>query len=112
MTTLAKNMSKSVGKRITTALLATSLLLSVSVQAAEKFDINALTAFMVEQTRQQVNQQLSEALNHEIELSVMMKLPVKENKAINTQQLLVKTLVKNDTSIQANHKAIRKVNGE
>jgi|TARA_B110000902_G_scaffold115197_1_gene135345 hypothetical protein len=110
MTTLAKNMSKSVGKRITTALLATSLLLSVSVQAAEKFDINALTAFMVEQTRQQVNQQLSEALNHEIEVSVMMKLPVKVDKNARAQRLLAKTDVKNKS--KANHKASNNLTGE
>ena len=110
MTTLAKNMSKSVGKRITTALLATSLLLSVSVQAAEKFDINALTAFMVEQTRQQVNQQLSEALNHEIELSVMMKLPVKVFKNLKAQRLVGKTDVKNKS--KSNHKASNNLTGE
>jgi len=110
MTTLAKNMSKSVGKRITTALLSTSLLLSVSVQAAEKFDINALTAFMVEQTRQQVNQQLSEALNHEIEVSVMMKLPVKISKNLKAQRLVAKTDVKNKSKVD--HKASNNLTGE
>jgi hypothetical protein len=102
-----KTLTKNISKTLSTVVLATSLLMAVSVQASEKQDIEALTAFMVEQTTQQVNQQLSAELNNDIALSVMMKLPVKEDKTGNVKQLLAKNMAKNKTN-----EAIRKVIGE
>ena len=52
-----------ISKAISTLVLATSLLLSVSVHATEKSEVKALTTFMVGKNTQHVNQQLSQQLH-------------------------------------------------
>jgi len=84
-------------KSISTIVLSTSLLLSMSAHAAEKFDVKALTDFMVEENTQQVNQQLSEQLNNDIQFAVMTKSPAVESKEANIVTLLAKAVVKNDS---------------
>ncbi|MCJ8318752.1 MAG: hypothetical protein MJK12_03910 [Colwellia sp.] len=85
---------------LSAVVLSITLLLSVSsVQAEEKVDIKTLTAFMVEQNTQQVNQQLSQQLNNDIQFSVMMKLPTVVNKENNSEVLIARTVVKNNSQI-------------
>ena len=97
-------------KAITTLVLASSLLLSVSVQATEKADVKALTAFMVGQNTQQVNQQLSQQLNKDIQFAVMKKLPTVVNKESGVKTLLAKTVVKNNN--KNNSKTNNQTSGE
>ncbi len=95
-----------ISKTISKVVLATSLLLSVSTLAAEQLDVKALTAFMVEQNTQQVNQQLAQQLNNDIQFSVMMKLPTLINKESGVETLLAKTVINNES------KNKNQVNGE
>lgn len=101
-----KTLTKSINKTISTVVLASSLLLGISANAAEKFDVKALTDFMVEQNTQQVNQQLSQQLNNDIQFAVMTKSPTVESKETNIETLLAKVVVKNDS------KTKYKTNGE
>lgn len=84
----------SVTKTIGKLLLVSTLLISVSAQAAEKIDVKAVTDSMIEQNSQQVHQQLARELSNDIQFSAVMALPLQMTTGVNTDMLLAKAAVK------------------
>ena len=89
-------------KTLSKVVVAVSLLLSLSAFSAEKLDVKAETALMVEQSTLQVNHQLSKQLNNDIQLAVMMKLPTVVNKEGYETTLLAKNVTKEENKSNNN----------
>jgi len=86
--------TNNVTKTISKLLLVSTLFISVSAQAVEKVDVKEVTALMVEQNTQKVNQQLAQELHNDIQFTVAMALPLQMTTGIDTEVFLAKRAVK------------------
>ena len=92
MNTVTKEISRTLRQSVSKIVIALGLLTCVSVQANEEVDIKTLTSLMVMQNVQMVNEQLSQSLADDIELSVTMKLPKVEKSPIDYNSLIAQTV--------------------